>query len=274
MAWIQTTKRLVLVTCVFAIACIAGYYYYLWPFNQYSVVSHVQDARTAITGVLNVFISAQVSDSLNTPSLLVTSSATETRSSHGVLLNASGPVRGVKYLSYQPPGNGWNNQRVALENAIVLAKLLNRTLLVHPMAPHDRVTLFKAGAQPGFIAYNHLNQSDLVPLSVFLDLKLLSQLIPVQEVVTSHHQFYHDFGQLSWRNICHSMGFVYWMDQRPTTVEEIVMLPTKNSGNMAISNSTHANKEFWKVDINHDRYFFSVTNIRKAIKQVPESSSQ
>ena len=96
-------------------------------------------------------------------------------------------------------------------------------LLVHPMALHDKGALFKAGAQLGYIAYNHLKQSDLVPLSVFLDLKLLAQLVPVQEVVTSHHQFYHDFGQLSWRNVCHSMGFGYWMDQRPTTVEDVAM---------------------------------------------------
>ena len=76
-------------------------------------------------------------------------------------MNASNPVKGVKYLSYQPPGNGWNNQRVALENAIVMAKLLNRTLLVHPMAPYDKGALYKAGAQPGYIAYNCLKQSDL-----------------------------------------------------------------------------------------------------------------
>ena len=142
-------------------------------------------------------------------------------------MNASNPVKGVKYLSYQPPGNargnGWNNQRVALENAIVMAKLLNRTLLLHLMAPHDKGALYKAGVQPGYVAYNRLKQSDLVPLSVFLDLKQLSQLILVQEVVTSHHQIYHDFGQLSWRNICHSMGFGYWIDRRPTTVEEISM---------------------------------------------------
>ncbi len=104
-----------------------------------------------------------------------------------------------------------------------MAKLLNRTLLLHPMAPHDKGALYKAGSQPGYVAYNHLTQSDLIPLSIFLDLKQLSQLIPVQEVVTSHHQFYHDFGQLSWRNICHSMGFGYWMDRRSTTVEEISM---------------------------------------------------
>ena len=216
-------RRLVVVTCLFTGACIAGYFYYLLPVTHHAVVTRrLPVARDAIAGVLNIFISAQVNDSVNISSVS-TSSATKTLLKRGMLLNASKPVHGVKYLSYQPPGNGWNNQRVALENAIVLAKLLNRTLLVHPMAPHDKGALFKAGAQPGYIAYNHLKQSDLVPLSVFLDLKLLSQLIPIQEVVTSHHQFHHDFGQLSWRNVCHSMGFGYWMDQRPTTVEEVAM---------------------------------------------------
>ena len=216
-------RRLVVVTCLFTGACIAGYFYYLLPATHHAVVTRrIPVAHDAIAGVLNIFISAQVNDSVNISSVS-TSSATKTQVKRGMLLNASKPVHGIKYLSYQPPGNGWNNQRVALENAIVLAKLLNRTLLVHPMAPHDKGALFKAGAQPGYVAYNHLKQSDLVPLSVFLDLKLLSQLIPIQEVVTSHHQFYHDFGQLSWRNVCHSMGFGYWMDQRPTTVEEVAM---------------------------------------------------
>ena len=221
--WLHV-RQLVLITCVFAVACITGYLYYLWPTNQHVVVSRVQVKRNSITGVLSVFMSAQLNDSFSKLSSSANPSGTiDASSNYGMLLNASRPVRGVKYLSYQPPGNGWNNQRVALENAVVLAKLLNRTLVVHPMAPHDKGALFKAGAQPGYIAYNRLKQSDLVPLSVFLDLKLLSQLIPVQEVVTSHHQFYHDFGQLSWRNICHSMGFGYWMDQRPSTIEEVTM---------------------------------------------------
>ena len=222
-AWIQIVKRLVFVTCLFTFACVAGYFYYLWPANQHDVTSRLPYARNSIAGVLNIFISGQGNDIVNNPSALQTSFVTGSMSNHGVLLNASKPVKGIRYLSYQPPGNGWNNQRVALENAIVLAKLLNRTLLVHPMAPHDKGALYKAGAQPGYVSYNRLKQSDLVPLSVFLDLKLLSRLIPVQEVVTSHQQFYHDLGQLSWRNICHSVGFGYWMDKRPTTVEEIDM---------------------------------------------------
>ena len=211
--WIHAVRRLVLVTCLFTFASIVGYLYHLWPNSEYAVVMDVPSARNAIAGVLNVFVSKQVNDTAAPPTTLVLNSADEITSNHGLLLDANKPVRGIKYLSYQPPGNGWNNQRVALENAVVLAKLLNQTLVVHPMAPHDKGALFKAGAHPGYVSYNHLKQSDLVPLSVFLDLKLLSQIVSVQEVVMSHHQFYHDFGQLSWRNVCHSMGFGYWMDR-------------------------------------------------------------
>ena len=230
-AWIQFIRRLILVTCLFAVACVAGYLYCLWPVNQNSDVSRVSITRDAVVAALNIFVSNQLNDSVSNASTSgrnpVTGKAkipdNHQSIDHGMLLKAKRPVKGIKYLSYQPPGNGWNNQRVALENAIVLAKLLNRTLLVHPMAPHDKGAFFKAGANPGYVAYNHLKQSDLVPLSVFLDLKLLSQLIPVQEVVTSHHQFYRDFDQLSWRNVCHSVGFGYWMDRRPSTVEEFAM---------------------------------------------------
>ena len=185
--WIHVIRRLVLITCVFAVACITGYLYYLWPADQ-NVVSRVQVKRNSITGILSVFMSAQLNDSFSELSLSASPSGTiDASSNHGVLLNASKPVRGVKYLSYQPPGNGWNNHRVTLENAVVLAKLLNRTLVVHPMAPHDKGALFKAGAQPGYIAYNHLKQSDLVPylfsltssycLSSFLYKKWLHHII-------------------------------------------------------------------------------------------------
>ena len=52
----------------------------------------------------------------------------------GRVSNTLGP--GSRYLSYQPLGNGWNNQRIALKNTMVPAKLLNRTLLIHPLALH------------------------------------------------------------------------------------------------------------------------------------------
>ena len=130
----------------------------------------------------------------------------------------------VRLLSYQPPGNGWNNQRIALENALVLSKLLNRTLVVHPLAPHELGAKLKAGHQSGYEAYNLLNESDLLPLNHFMDLQQMGRLVPVIEVNTSHTQFKVDYSQLTWRNVCHSSGFGYWVDQPPASATEVLLL--------------------------------------------------
>lgn len=128
------------------------------------------------------------------------------------------------YLSYQPPGNGWNNQRIALENALVLAKLLNRTLIVHPLAPHELGSKLKLGNHYGYVAYNMLNETDLLPLSDFMDLDLLSQIVPVIEVTHTHNRFIKEYSHLSWRNVCHSPGYGYWVDQVPQSSEEVGLL--------------------------------------------------
>ena len=129
-----------------------------------------------------------------------------------------------KYLSYQPPGNGWNNQRIALENALVLAKLLNRTLLVQPLAPHGLGNRLKKAKMPGYKAYNLLPTSDLLPLSEFLDLDLMSEVVPVREIVTSHPEFVGDYSHMTWRNVCHSPGNGFWVDQLPQTWAEVEVL--------------------------------------------------
>ena len=135
--------------------------------------------------------------------------------------------RGTRLLSYQPPGNGWNNQRIALENALVLAKLLNRTLVVHPLAPHDLGSSLKAGRHPGYVAYNMLNESDLLPLSKFVNLGLMNRLVPVIAVNTSHPKFIHNYSHLRWKNVCHSTGFGYWVDRVPRTEEEVDLFATQ-----------------------------------------------
>ena len=129
-----------------------------------------------------------------------------------------------RFLSYQPPGNGWNNQRIALENALVLAKLLDRTLVLHPLAPHGLGTQLKAGRRPGYVAYNMLGARDLLQLDQFLDLSLMSQLQPVVAVNITHPQFLSDYAHLSWKNVCHSSGFGYWLDQPPATAQEVALL--------------------------------------------------
>ena len=133
----------------------------------------------------------------------------------------TGPIR---LLSYQPPGNGWNNQRIALENALVLARLLNRTLVVHPLAPHSLGEDLKRrpphGHRHGYLAYNQMNRSTLLPLSRFVDLGLMSQLVPVVEVSSTHPQFLREYAHLRWRRVCHSIGYGYWVDRHPSSIEE------------------------------------------------------
>ena len=78
--WIQIVKLLVFAACLFAIACVAGYFYYLWPANQHAVTSRVPDVRDAIAGVLSVLISAQGNDTVNNLSTLGTRESTYIKS--------------------------------------------------------------------------------------------------------------------------------------------------------------------------------------------------
>ena len=137
---------------------------------------------------------------------------------------AESPAAGPRYLSYQPPGNGWNNQRIALENALVLAKLLNRTLLVHPLAPHALGSRLKAGRRPGYVAYNMLNATDLLQPAYFLDLQRMARLVPVEAFNSSHPHFLRHYSGLTWRRVCHSTGFGYWVDQPPAMAAEVDLL--------------------------------------------------
>ena len=123
----------------------------------------------------------------------------------------------LKYLSYQPPGGGWNNQRVAFENAVVLAKLLNRILIVHPLAPHQEILQLKRRRRisAGYEIYNMLPKDKLLPLSRVIDLKLLSKLIPVKEFTSSHAEFQNKYNHLRWARICHNGLLGTWVDVIP-----------------------------------------------------------
>lgn len=128
----------------------------------------------------------------------------------------------VKYLSYQPPGGGWNNQRVAFENAVVLAKLLNRTLIVHPLAPHQEILRLKRQRRisAGYEIYNELPREKLLPLSRVIDLKLLSTLIPVKEFTSSHVEFQNSYNQSRWARICHNGLLGTWVDTIPKKTDK------------------------------------------------------
>ncbi len=133
-----------------------------------------------------------------------------------------------RYLSYQPPGNGWNNQRVALEGAMLMAMMLNRTLIVHPLASHSfTMDMKKRVMEPeernGYLAYNKMQQHNLVPLSLFLDLDLISRVVPVMEYNHTHETFLQSYSHLRWHRVCHSAGFGYWADRQPESEIEMML---------------------------------------------------
>ena len=85
-----------------------------------------------------------------------------------------------KLLSYLPH-SGFHNQRIALENALVLAHLLNRTLLVPPIhfgrraIPYRNFTVLQRALDANYKAYlcqiseNAVNQSNTVATRALLD---------------------------------------------------------------------------------------------------------
>lgn len=123
----------------------------------------------------------------------------------------------MKYLTYQPPGGGWNNQRLAFENAVILAKMLNRTLIVHPMATHKEILKIKKqqSFELNYESYNALPSDALLSLSQVIDLRKLSKLLPVKEIHTNHAQFLKDYSHLSWKRVCHNGLIGAWVDSLP-----------------------------------------------------------
>ena len=136
-----------------------------------------------------------------------------------------------RYLSYQPPDGGWNNHRIAIENALVMARLLNRTLILHPLASHDRslnlrrenIPRWKELEQRWGInwVYNIMEDRDLAPISEVLDLNHLSSLLDVQEVKTNHRKFLREFSNLSWHRVCHSNALGFWVEFLPSKDDRI-----------------------------------------------------
>lgn len=135
------------------------------------------------------------------------------------------------YLTYQPPDGGWNNHRIALENALIIARLLNRTLMVHPVASHDvaissrrkNLAQWRSLEKRWGInwVYNCMIERDLVPISQVLDLKRMRSVVNVYEVKANHKQFSAKFSNLKWHRVCHSDALGFWVDAIPEGKENL-----------------------------------------------------
>ncbi|KAH9251929.1 hypothetical protein BASA81_010133 [Batrachochytrium salamandrivorans] len=104
------------------------------------------------------------------------------------------PQPGEKFFIYQPSG-GWNNQRLLMENAMVVCLLLNRTCIAPPASPHSNF----------FRNYNNIPSSGVVAMSRVINFQQLNQVVPVQTIPQGYsfpsflqHQV---FGKLSVRTI-------------------------------------------------------------------------
>jgi hypothetical protein len=75
---------------------------------------------------------------------------------------------GVRYLVYQTSG-GLSNQRILIEQAIILGRALNRTVLIPQLAPHSSM----------WWNFNKIQENDLVPFDAMMDRERAETICPV-----------------------------------------------------------------------------------------------
>ncbi|PFX32205.1 hypothetical protein AWC38_SpisGene2987 [Stylophora pistillata] len=127
-----------------------------------------------------------------------------------------------KYLSYEAPVGSWSKQLQAFENAVIISKMLNRTLLAKPLASELEIKrlsqVVKRTFQPHSKVYDILDTKFTVPVSSILDLNHLSKLIRVQSV--PHQQFINNFENLSRFDVCHRDSVGFWVDFVPAATNK------------------------------------------------------
>lgn len=129
------------------------------------------------------------------------------------------PLHGKeKYLSYEPPVGSWSKQLQAFENAVIISKLLNRTLVAQPLASELEIKrlkkIIRRTLQPDSKVYDFLDNKFTVPISSIVDLKHLSKLVRVHSI--SHQEFLNKFKNLSWLDVCHRPSVGFWVDYIPS----------------------------------------------------------
>ena len=123
-----------------------------------------------------------------------------------------------KYLSYEPPVGSWSKQLQAFEIAVIIAQLLNRTLLAQPLASELELKrlaqVVRKTLQPDSKVYDLLDTKFTVPISSIVDLKHLAKLVRVQSVSRQH--FINSFENMSRHDVCHRDSVGFWVDFIPS----------------------------------------------------------
>lgn len=102
-------------------------------------------------------------------------------------------------------------QRYELECAFVLAKLLNRTLVVMPLGPHSLLIRRKTTE----MTHNYLGRKDLVPLDRVLDTNSMHMAVPVILWNDTQRAFLRQFAPRDVQRVCHYSLIGYWIDRIP-----------------------------------------------------------
>ena len=106
-----------------------------------------------------------------------------------------------KYLSYEPPIGSWSKQLQAFENAVIISKLLNRTLLARALASElelKRLRRFvRKTLQPDSKVYKLLDKKFTVPISSVVDFNHLSKLVRVRDVGGTYQQFLSNYKNMT-----------------------------------------------------------------------------
>ena len=161
---ISQEKRLVLLVMflVFATLCCFGTAYYLFTASRWASFPRGWVPRLSSSLIPIIKTIPSIATLISNTRFFRPSLATSLSSSQPGLTQTYQPNPQVRpdetFLSYLPH-SGFHNQRIALENALVLARLLNRTLLVPPIRfgrrpiPYRNFTVLRHLLDANYTAY-------------------------------------------------------------------------------------------------------------------------
>ena len=126
-----------------------------------------------------------------------------------------------KFLSYDPPIGSWSVQLQAFENAVIMSKLLNRTLLARPLASEPEIKrlqrIVRSTLQPDSKVYDLLDRNFTVPVSAVIDFTHLSKLVKVRDFKGSNQDFILGHKNWSWYDVCQKDSAGFWVDFVPAS---------------------------------------------------------
>lgn len=125
-----------------------------------------------------------------------------------------------RFVTYEPPVGGWSKQLLAFENAVVVAKLLNRTLLAHPLISETEAKRLRRvrieNERHGTQVSLEVEPKFTVPLSAVINIRQLSKIITVRLIRTSYAAFLEKFANFTFYDICHQDTIGFWLDFIPS----------------------------------------------------------